>query len=280
MQKTSFDYEIVIGEDCSTDNTRGILLNYQKKFSHIFKLILHESNLGAMQNQKATFQLCKGKYIAICEGDDYWTDPNKLQKQVGFLEQNEDAAGCFHHTSLVDENGEVIQQIYHPEVSDYVSYNQEKCLTVLKSSYATCSLVFKREVLENVPEILLSNMCDEFLDLVITEKGLLYFLDFNGACYRFHGGGVWSGMSLTQSKIIMYKRNQILYKIPVFRKRYGIYLKRRFFSEGQQFLFSKSISKNIRISYFLNILKYLNYSRKETYDFIVKFYANLAGIKK
>lgn len=88
MQKTNFDYEIVIGEDCSTDNTREIILSYQKKYPGKFKLLLHEKNIGAVANQMAIFQACVGKYIALCEGDDYWTDPLKLQKQVDFLEGN------------------------------------------------------------------------------------------------------------------------------------------------------------------------------------------------
>lgn len=90
MQKTNFDVEIVVGEDCSTDNTRKIVLNYANKYPGKFKLLLHKQNIGALANQNAVFQSCTGKYIAFCEGDDYWTDPLKLQKQVDFLEANED----------------------------------------------------------------------------------------------------------------------------------------------------------------------------------------------
>ena len=75
MQNTNFDFDIVIGEDCSTDNTRQIILDYQRKYPGKFKLLLHKENIGAMANQMAVLQACSGKYIAMCEGDDYWIDP-------------------------------------------------------------------------------------------------------------------------------------------------------------------------------------------------------------
>jgi RimJ/RimL family protein N-acetyltransferase/glycosyltransferase involved in cell wall biosynthesis len=90
MQKCLFDFEIVIGEDCSKDKSREILLKYQSKFPGKFKLLLHNQNVGAVNNQNIVLSNCTGKYIALCEGDDYWTDPLKLQKQFDFLEENEE----------------------------------------------------------------------------------------------------------------------------------------------------------------------------------------------
>ena len=84
MQKTSFEIEIIIGEDCSTDNTRAIIEKYRKLHPDLIKLIISESNVGMMPNFIRTLAACRGKYIALCEGDDYWTDPYKLQKQVDF----------------------------------------------------------------------------------------------------------------------------------------------------------------------------------------------------
>ena len=109
MQNTNFDFDIVIGEDCSTDNTRQIILDYQRKYPGKFKLLLHKENIGAMANQQAVFSACTGKYIAICEGDDYWTDPYKLQKQVDFLEDNNGFVICFTNTLIKNEkNGQFI----------------------------------------------------------------------------------------------------------------------------------------------------------------------------
>ena len=91
MQKSNYDVEVVIGEDYSTDQTRKIIQEYEKKYPTIIKPIYHKENVGAIRN---AFEFClpklKGKYIACLEGDDYWTDPNKIQKQVDFLENHPD----------------------------------------------------------------------------------------------------------------------------------------------------------------------------------------------
>lgn len=90
MQETTFPVELVIGEDCSKDGTREILLNYQNRYPEMIRLIVSEKNVGARENSRRTEKACKGDFIAFCEGDDYWTDPLKLQKQVDFLEANLD----------------------------------------------------------------------------------------------------------------------------------------------------------------------------------------------
>jgi len=100
MQKTDFPIELIIGEDCSTDNTRSIVLEYASKYPEIIRPLLPEKNLGVMKNFIETLLAAIGKYIALCEGDDYWTDPYKLQKQVDFLEANE--AYSFIHTNGQD----------------------------------------------------------------------------------------------------------------------------------------------------------------------------------
>lgn len=87
-QKTNFNFEFIIGEDCSTDNTLMIINEYVNKYPERIKLITSEKNVGAAANDKRTDEACRGKYVAFCEGDDYWTDPYKLQKQVDFLEAN------------------------------------------------------------------------------------------------------------------------------------------------------------------------------------------------
>lgn len=92
QQKTSFPFELIIGEDCSTDNTREIVLEYQRKNPDIIRLITSEANVGAIANVRRTEAACRGRYIAHCEGDDYWHDPNKIQCQVDFLESHSDYA--------------------------------------------------------------------------------------------------------------------------------------------------------------------------------------------
>lgn len=90
MQETDFEIQLVIGEDCSSDNTREIVKKYKDKYSNKITLLLQDRNQGVSKNFLDTLKLCKGKYIALCEGDDYWTDPFKLQKQKNFLDKNND----------------------------------------------------------------------------------------------------------------------------------------------------------------------------------------------
>ncbi|MDF1549683.1 MAG: glycosyltransferase, partial [Bacteroidales bacterium] len=105
MQKTNFDIELLIGEDFSNDNTRNICMGYKNKYPDKIKLLLREKNIGMMRNFIQTLNTCKGKYIALCDGDDYWTDPLKLQKQVDFLEANPEYALCYHRVNILTHNG-------------------------------------------------------------------------------------------------------------------------------------------------------------------------------
>ncbi|MEI6827060.1 MAG: glycosyltransferase [Desulfuromonadales bacterium] len=105
MQKVDFNYEILVGEDCSTDNTRNILMDYYLKYPDRIKPILHDKNVGPHANAAAVMAKCTGEYIALLEGDDYWTDPLKLQKQVDFLESHYDFVACGHNFFIKNERG-------------------------------------------------------------------------------------------------------------------------------------------------------------------------------
>lgn len=102
IQKCNFPIEIVIGDDCSTDNTQKIITEYCSKFPAIIKPILNPINVGPLKNAINVLEQCTGKYIALCEGDDYWIDPLKLQKQVDFLEQNQEYVLSFHNVIAVN----------------------------------------------------------------------------------------------------------------------------------------------------------------------------------
>lgn len=112
IQKTNFDYEIVIGEDCSVDKTREIVMEYVRKYPDRIKVILNKKNLGMIHNFINTLKNCKGKYIAMLEGDDYWIDPYKLQKQVDFLESHPDY-GLIHTDYNIwhEKNGKFIKSV-------------------------------------------------------------------------------------------------------------------------------------------------------------------------
>jgi glycosyltransferase involved in cell wall biosynthesis len=100
-QKTTFPFEVVIGDDCSTDNTASVLREYHSKYPDKFCLVLHEKNIGPGRNAVSVYDACQGEYLAVCEGDDFWTDENKLQLQWQFLEAHPQMAVCGHKTMVL-----------------------------------------------------------------------------------------------------------------------------------------------------------------------------------
>ena len=113
MQESTFPIEIIIHDDASTDGTQDILLEYQKKYPHLFHLILQAENQyskGVNIFLDYLIPQIKGKYIALCEGDDYWTDPYKLQKQISFLEKYPSYSICCHHIKLFNQQNGVFEE--------------------------------------------------------------------------------------------------------------------------------------------------------------------------
>lgn len=109
MQEASFRYKLIIGEDCSTDTSREIAKKYYRMFPDRIVLLLNEHNLGIKGNSDNVMNHADGKYVATCEGDDYWIDPHKLQKQVDFLESHREYSAIYHSSIIVDEDGKPIE---------------------------------------------------------------------------------------------------------------------------------------------------------------------------
>lgn len=152
MQETDFPIELIIGEDCSTDRTREIVLDYQKKHPDIIRVITSEKNVGMQKNSFRTNKACRGKYIAICEGDDYWIDPLKLRKQVDFLEANSDY-GMVHtdFDQLVDETGILTKSIIKKQKPKPEWQEGKDFVKWYVAGYAkiiTCTVCFRKSVFD------------------------------------------------------------------------------------------------------------------------------------
>ncbi len=194
MQNVTFDYDIVVGEDCSTDNTRSILLSYAEKHPQRFKLILHEKNVGGLQNVISTLGACRGKYVAFCEGDDYWTDPNKLQKQVDFLEANPAFSFAFHDCLILrQESGKTHRRIGERSIDTVVDLKS----ALIENNMPTASMVCRNilDVNELPQWFLHTSKGDYGFVVLLAERGLGKYFPEAMSVYRIHGGGVWSSKS-------------------------------------------------------------------------------------
>ncbi|MTJ15651.1 MULTISPECIES: glycosyltransferase [unclassified Dolichospermum] len=196
VQKVDFAWEIIIADDFSTDGTREILLEYKNKYPDLIKLILQEKNVGAAQNCIDLITTPKSKYIALCDGDDYWTDPLKLQKQVDFLEANPDFAICFHNAAVINE--------YYPEKnrlnSDDLTPEVSTLDNLLKgiNYIATASVVIKTNLIQNLPDWFASLPFGDYgLYLIAAQHGKIRYLNEIMSVYRIHQGGVYSNLCNT-----------------------------------------------------------------------------------
>lgn len=198
MQKTNFRFEAIVHDDASTDNTAEIIREYAEKYPDIIKPIYEKENQYSKKDgslERIMNEACKGKYIAICEGDDYWTDPYKLQKQVDFLETHSDYVICSHNFRCYIQESDSFESwlTCGDTVYDWNAFiSRENWLT----QPLTC---LYRSSAFNLDEYLqYKNSKDVTLFYYLLKKGKgMYFKDYMGV-YRIHNGGVWSGASGTE----------------------------------------------------------------------------------
>lgn len=192
MQEVDFEYEIVIGEDCSTDSTRSILLEYQKNYSDKVRLILHEKNVGMHKNYEMVLTACKGEYIAVLEGDDYWTSKDKLQKQVDLMDCNPELAECFHKVKTIFQDGNKKPH----EFPDWLKKKEFNLDDVVGAFFIpTLSMVFRKTAIPKLPASFHQMTNPDWMTHVMcAEKGKIAFIDEVMGVYRVHSGGVWSAI--------------------------------------------------------------------------------------
>ncbi len=221
MQQTSFPIELVIGEDNGPDDTLAICTHYQRLFPDIVRVLPTVPNMGSQANFIRTLYQCKGRYIALLEGDDYWTDPHKLQKQVDQLERDPDLVFNFHNVYIVENNavaGKVYPKDRKPLIRADDVFNHDY--------YQTCSIVFRSAPLFAIPEIrahewVYNDVTLFALLLVSDERAKGRYLPEIMAAYRVHPGGAWSMASVRKKYRISQPAESIIldkyYTDPRFR---------------------------------------------------------------
>lgn len=205
MQKTDFEFELIIGEDCSRDRTREICFEYQKRHPDKIRVLWWHENVSKHGgNGRRCRARCRGEFIALCEGDDYWTDPYKLQKQVDLLRKHATATFCFCGSKVLEqETGEVIvwnsngnrqsRLIRGKEFFDHHLFGGRGCGGF--GFLMTATVMFRREAtrrLEAEYEVFSWRMHlgDTTLWLGLSSLGDVYYLADDVSVYRRHGGGV------------------------------------------------------------------------------------------
>jgi glycosyltransferase involved in cell wall biosynthesis len=181
MQKTKFRYEIIIGEDMSTDQTRGICISYQKSNPDKIRLLLREKNLGMTKNIFDTLKEASGEYVAILDGDDYWIDPLKLQKQVDFMDLNPDFSLCCHNSFVLYEDHNIAPYLFNPRNQNDIIPIEE---LILKWSMATASMLYRRSCMSFPDWVYKAHNFDLAIQILVADKGKVKFLKDIMSIYR------------------------------------------------------------------------------------------------
>ena len=263
LQKTNFPFELIISNDKSPDSTDEIVKNIIKYAPENIsvKYIQHPENIGMLPNFISTLKIATGKYIAVCEGDDYWTDENKLQKQIDFLEKNEDFTLTFHNVFI--RNGETLRADldYEKRLS---SKNVYTINDLSKGNFIhTLSVVFRNMKIEFPEWYYTSFLGDYPIWLWLSKKGKIKYFPEKMGVYR-ENVGVWSGKSQEERefKSMLVLRNLIpdFEMLPDVKKNLtytkNIYIK--------NFLKQKSFAEVVTSPYFSE-LKY-----KDKFKLVVK----------
>ncbi len=264
-QKTTFGYEILIGEDDSTDSTREICIRYAERYPNKIKLYLHNRKNNIIINNSPTglfsalynMYNANGEFIAYCDGDDFWNDPLKLQKQVDFLKTNLDYVLAYHEVKYIDELNNIFDK--EVKINQYHELNSDDLIQQVFQPLPV-SICFRNKIRDIPIEITEIENADNFLLSMLGSYGKGKYLD-NILCsyYRVHNNSYWSsrdkGMKFL-SKIKTYKVLAKYYK-EMGDKANSIYFSKRSFGYLKQlivYIFKlQNLSKST--TYFKHLLK-------------------------
>jgi glycosyltransferase involved in cell wall biosynthesis len=198
-QRVDFDYELLIGEDRSTDRTREIVLEYAARWPDRIRPILRDVNLGMNRNFMETLRQARGRFVALLDSDDYWTSPDKLQRQMDFLRSHAECSICFHNTLVVYEDGSVPTHPFHVEHPEHlISRRIPKSISTLADLAAgnfmqTCSVMFRAGLYGELPDWYLEMPTFDWpLHVLNAEHGSIGYIDEVLGAYRVHPAGFWS----------------------------------------------------------------------------------------
>ena len=195
MQRTNFEFEILVHDDASTDNTANIIREYAKLHNCIKPIFQKENQYSQGRDiiMSHLYHKRKGKYIALCEGDDYWTDPYKLQKQVDYMEDHPKCSLCFHAAAIVNTNKQLTGNFIRPyHISCIVPierFIEDGAAIICRTE----SMLFRAKSMEGINKVFSSKSFGDWLwQLFLATKGDVYYIDKVMSAYRIGVPNSWS----------------------------------------------------------------------------------------
>ncbi len=217
MQKTEFSFRLFIGEDSSTDNTLSICKFFRDKHPEKIELITYAKNVGAAVNANNLYAQVThsgSKYVAMLDGDDYWTDEYKLQKQISVLEKNTDCSICFTNVDRYTEKTDTFDKnviIRVPDSKIFIEEYIQKGAYIPSATTLFKADLFPRKMPEWFPQVIKQ---DWFMYLCLLQKGGAYYMGESTAVYRVHGGGIMNTQRVklfTKGLFLVEKTREYLY---------------------------------------------------------------------
>jgi glycosyltransferase involved in cell wall biosynthesis len=204
MQKTNFKYEILIHDDASTDRTAEIIKEYEKKYPDVIRPIYQIENQYSKGIKKISYKFnstrAKGKYIALCEGDDFWTDPYKLQKQVDYMDRNPDCSMCVHAAYKVTPEKRKMKLHIRPNIGNKI-FSVEEVIEGGGGLFATNSIMYSREKgIERPPFYENAPVGDYPLAIYLALQGTVYYIDEFMSAYRVGVQGSWTSFTFSDHR--------------------------------------------------------------------------------
>jgi glycosyltransferase involved in cell wall biosynthesis len=199
LAQRGVELELIVSEDCSTDGTRAIVDGYSARYPERIRVVSAEHNVGMTRAFARGIEAATGRYVALLDGDDYWTSPDKLRIQAEYLDAHPECAICFHNVTVVYEDGSVAPHPFHaPKPTHYLSRAMPKAISTLAdvapgNFMQTCSVMFRRGLFGAFPPWFTDlAVADWPLHVLNAEHGDIGYIDADMAVYRVHAGGVWS----------------------------------------------------------------------------------------
>ncbi|WP_262966585.1 glycosyltransferase family 2 protein [Methylobacter psychrophilus] len=211
-QKSDFPIELIIGEDCSTDNTRQIALDYQRRYPQLIRVIYSNENIGMMKNVRRVLNACRGQYVALCEGDDYWIDPEKLSEQVATLSRLKNIDITFHSCYLKYEKQgkEVLSSVCSPV--DRI-FTLPEIIIGRGDFMPTASILARRSTLMSIQnwfKITKPPIGDYFMQVFGSRNGGAYYINKPMSVYRTEVDVSWSETTKPIDTLLKFESNFFL----------------------------------------------------------------------